>query len=76
MTERDCEQALINLLEAVQERDVLDVISDDEIAANVAHVNSFDDVGMATRNKGVVMRMTSGDEFQLCIVQSRIGGES
>ena len=32
---------------------------------------SFQDVGMMTRNEGLVVRMNDGSEFQVTIVKSR-----
>ena len=34
-------------------------------------VRTFDSVGMMTRNKGLVVRMKDGSEFQLTIVKSK-----
>lgn len=36
----------------------------------VRRVSTYDEVGMLTRNKGLVVKFKNGDEFQICIVQS------
>jgi len=58
---------------------------DDFNAAEIAHqamdelegiesIRTFDDVGLMTRDSGLVIRCTDGSEFQLSIVQSRLPG--
>jgi hypothetical protein len=39
----------------------------------VADAYSFDGSGLLTRDDGVVLRLASGDEFQITIVQSVVG---
>jgi hypothetical protein len=34
-------------------------------------VYTFDDVGMMTQNKGFVLRLSDGKEFQITVVRSR-----
>ena len=34
-------------------------------------VRTFDEAGIMTNNKGLVVRLASGEEFQITIVQSR-----
>lgn len=34
---------------------------------------SFDDAGLLTKNAGVVVRTSGGHEFQLTVVQSKVG---
>lgn len=34
-------------------------------------ITTFEDAGVMTRNKGVVLRMEDGSEFQITIVRSR-----
>lgn len=36
-------------------------------------VSNFQDVGMMTRNEGLVVRMSDGSEFQVTVVKSRSG---
>lgn len=45
---------------------------DDEnpLAEKIASAISFEDAGILTRNRGVVLRMNDGSEFQITIVQS------
>jgi len=55
-------------------RDVLaetDGASDDLNQMTIRRIDSFEDVGMLTRNAGLVVRMTDGSEFQVTVVQSR-----
>lgn len=47
----------------------------DNDEATVKRVASYDDVGMLTKNKGLVVKMKDGAEFQVCIVQSASGSE-
>lgn len=41
------------------------------IGTPIASVRSFDDLGVLSDNKGVVVRLEDGSEFQLTIVKSR-----
>ena len=36
-------------------------------------IDSFEDCGILTQNKGLVIRLKTGDEFQLTIVKSKSG---
>ena len=38
--------------------------------ATVSSVATFEEAGLLTRNRGVVLRMEDGSEFQITIVQS------
>lgn len=42
---------------------------DDE--KEVRRVSTYEEDGMLTQNKGLVVRFKNGDEFQICIVQSK-----
>lgn len=57
------------------EVDLLDLLEgstrDDEFDVGIEHVTSFAAAGVLTRNAGLVVRLRSGDEFQITIVQSR-----
>ena len=44
---------------------------DDETAPELDGVNTFEDEGLLTRNKGLVVHMSNGDEFQITIVKSK-----
>ena len=37
----------------------------------VRRVGTYEEEGILTRNKGLVVRFKNGDEFQICIVQSK-----
>ena len=54
-TERKFQNALAELLEDT---------------GNDTYVSTFEDVGMLTLNKGLVVRLENGAEFQVTIVQS------
>ena len=51
---------------------ILDLEYDDEnpLIRKIARATSFEDAGILTRNRGVVLRMYDGSEFQITIVQS------
>jgi len=55
-TEQDIEELLI---ERLSEQD------------DAHSITTFEDAGVMTRNKGVVLRMEDGSEFQVTIVRSR-----
>ena len=55
-------------------RDVLaetDDASDELNQQTIRRIDSFEDVGMLTRDAGLVVRMVDGSEFQLTVVKSR-----
>jgi len=54
-TEQDIEKLLI---ERLSEQD------------DAHNITTFEDAGVMTRNKGVVLRMENGSEFQITIVKS------
>ena len=58
--------------EVVFEDYLLDHIQDLDVeGVHVARVYSFEDVGVLTRNRGIVVKMDDGSEYQLTIVKSR-----
>ncbi len=57
MTEKEMESLLQMLLE--------------EELSEGARVRSFEEVGVLTRNAGLVVRLPDGSEFQITIVRSR-----
>ncbi len=61
-TEWDVQNALKGLLQ--------DGYDSEEVFAD-AHVRTFDEAGMMTYNRGVVITLPDGSEFQLTIVQSK-----
>ena len=64
MTERQMKSLLMDLLED-------DEVVDDYSGHKVMRVRDFQDAGLLTRNKGLVVKMVDGSEFQITIVQSR-----
>jgi hypothetical protein len=69
MNERKMERALLELFE--------DIASDDELQASLdqpalpnARVKTFEDAGLLTRDRGIVLSLEDGSEFQITIVQS------
>ena len=42
-----------------------------EAAPEIARVQTFEEAGLLTNNRGVVVRMRDGMEFQVTIVKSR-----
>lgn len=61
MTEAEAQEAL---------RDILDD-PDNDLTECIRSVTSYQDAGLLTMNKGLVLRMADGSEFQLQIVRSR-----
>ena len=47
-----------------------ELLQDDEAAPEVRRVQTFEEAGLLTGNRGVVVRTTDGSEFQLTIVRS------
>jgi hypothetical protein len=64
ISERDFEGALLTILE-----DNAGDPEEDETAFE--RVMTFEDQGILTHNRGLVVRLGNGDEFQLTIVKSR-----
>jgi hypothetical protein len=59
------------LLAGTDPDDELDADAEDESEVWVDSVDSFADDGVLSYNKGVVVRLSNGSEFQLTIVRSR-----
>ncbi|MBU6429569.1 MAG: hypothetical protein KGR26_11190 [Cyanobacteria bacterium REEB65] len=57
-TERDMVEALIEALET------------NDVDLEVERTSSFEEVGLLTKNAGVIVRLANGREFQLTVVQS------
>ncbi len=51
------------------EAELVDMLGDAELA--VERVVTFADAGVLTDNRGLVLRLSDGSEFQLTIVRSR-----
>jgi hypothetical protein len=52
-------------------QDVLDEVTMDGELPELARAQSFEECGVLTMNKGLVLRMADGSEFQVEIVRSR-----
>ena len=48
-----------------------ELLQDDEAAPEIARVETFEEAGLLTANRGVVVRTADGSTFQICIVKSR-----
>ena len=48
-----------------------EMLQDEDVAPEVEGVRTFEEDGVLTRNRGVVVRTEDGREFQVTIVQSR-----
>jgi len=47
-----------------------ELLQDDEASPEVRRVQTFEEAGLLTGNRGVVVRTEDGREFQVSIVQS------
>jgi len=79
-SERDFEDSLVGIFTAFQDLDLDDLeevegaLCGAEIPA-VSGVSTFQEAGVLTRNKGLVVRLQNGAEFQITIVQSALAEE-
>ena len=48
-----------------------ELLQDDEAAPEIARVQTFEEAGLLTGNRGVVVHTADGSTFQICIVKSR-----
>ena len=48
-----------------------ELLQDEEYAPEITKVRTFEEAGVLTSNRGVVVRADDGSEFQISIVQSR-----
>jgi len=63
------EEGFTNCLKAVLDGDLdLNVSFDPD---GIARVQTFEEVGLLTRNHGLIVRMADGTELQLTVVRSR-----
>jgi hypothetical protein len=71
-TEESMEAALIDplLTQANEGQELYDPRSDGAEAC-IESVNSFEEAGLMTYDRGFVLRMTDGTEFQVTVKQSR-----
>ena len=66
MTEQELQEMLADMIFERQEAD-----EEYELEESFGSVASFEQAGVMTMNKGLVVRMRDGSEFQLTIVRSR-----
>lgn len=52
----------------------LEIEAENPFAETIATATSFEDAGILTRNRGVVLHMRDGSVFQITIVQSAPSG--
>ena len=73
MNENELQDALMNLLDAAlcADEETRDEMGVDDALAEVRKVRTYDDVGMLTKDAGLVITTADGSEFQVTIVQSR-----
>jgi hypothetical protein len=69
MNERKMERAFLELFEDIASDDELQASLDQPALAN-AQVKTFEDAGLLTRDRGIVLTLEDGSEFQVTIVQS------
>ncbi len=67
MMTKQIEEMIKTLIEMGSEPDEYDEIH----AEGVERVTSFEEAGIMTSDKGMVIQMENGSEFQVTIVQSR-----
>jgi len=48
-----------------------EMLQDEDAAPEVSRVQTFEETGLLTNNRGLVVRTRDGREFQITIVQSR-----
>lgn len=48
-----------------------ELLQDEDVAPEIGRVQTFEEAGLLTDNRGVVVRTRDGREFQVSIVQSR-----
>jgi len=48
-----------------------ELLQDEEAVPEIAKVRTFEEAGVLTSNRGVLVRTDDNSEFQICIVQSR-----
>ena len=48
-----------------------ELLQDQDAAPEIARVQTFEEAGLLTNNRGVVVHTADGSTFQICIVKSR-----
>lgn len=76
MNEQRFQDCLYILLESVSDNNFTDEDGDTlwpilKESDNISQVRSFNDEGMLTSNKGLVVKLENGSEFQLTIVKRK-----
>ena len=80
MNEQRFQDCLYILLESISDNDFTDEDGDtlwpiveylEGFSNNISQVRSFNDEGMLTSNKGLVVKLEDGSEFQLTIVKRK-----
>lgn len=52
-------------------RDIMEEAINEGSALDITRVRSYNETGLMTQNRGLVLRMSDGSEYQLTIVKSR-----
>jgi len=73
MNERKMERTLLELFEDIASDEELQASLDQPALAN-AQVKTFEDAGLLTRDRGIVLSLEDGSEFQITIVQTAGSG--
>ena len=76
MNEQRFQDCLYILLQTISDNNFADEDGDTLLpiltgSDNISEVRSFDDEGMLTSNKGLVIKLKDGSEFQLTIVKRK-----
>jgi len=66
-----CENEENAMNEIEMETMLYETLQDEEIVPEVASVRTFEEAGVLTCNRGVVVRCKDGSSFQVTVVQSR-----
>jgi hypothetical protein len=72
MNTQDIQDKLQEIIDIAVENSIVD--EDEQVPAefnNARYTTSFVDAGVLTDNKGLIIKMTDGSEFQISIVKSR-----
>ena len=71
MNEHELAQALMDLMNEAFEAAIGDKVEVPVELQNVRDIRTFENAGVLTSNAGLVVRMTTGEEYQITLVQSR-----
>ena len=70
MNEKEFENVLLESL-SLTDADPESVGFDSKMEGFISDLSTFEDAGVMTMNKGLVVRLADGSEFQVTIVQSQ-----